>query len=223
MHIIVVGGGPVGDSLVGLALKDGHNVVLVEADEATAEDCAQRHDALVLHASITEDDVFEEAGGSRADALIAATSDDAANLMAMVLGQEAGIDSLTSVVNHKSHTQLFERLGIRVMVDPEVLVAQHLLDLVLYPDAEDVTTLAGREQLFELTLSADSPLLAASLAELKADEALPADLVVASVTRDDEHFFPRGQTRLQSGDRIIVFAPRGTSQDVLSRLNGADS
>lgn len=130
MHIIVVGAGPVGDSLVRLAQEERHDVVLIEADEKIAEAAAQAHDALVLHASITTDDIMDEAGADRADALIATTADDAANLMAMVLGQEAGIASLTSIVSHKSHKALFERLGVTILVDPEVLVARHLLGLV---------------------------------------------------------------------------------------------
>lgn len=130
MHIIIVGAGPVGDSLTSLALEQGHDVAVIEEDEARAEAAAGKHDALILKASISEDDIMEEAGAGKADALIAATPDDSANLMAMVLGREYEIENLISVVNHKYHGRLFDRLGVRTMVDPEVLVARHLLNLI---------------------------------------------------------------------------------------------
>lgn len=190
MHVIVVGGGPVGDSLLQLALADGHDAMPIEADEDAAERLAQKHDALILNASITTDDIMDEAGAKRADALIAVTSDDAASLMAMVLGQEAGIANLTSVVNQKSHQQLFERLGIRVLVDPEILVARHLLDMVRHPQAEDVTTLGDREQIYELRLAQPSPLVGHSLAELAEGDDLPEDTFIVSVMRNDQALFP---------------------------------
>lgn len=136
MHIIIVGAGPVGESLTALALKQGHDVAVIEEDEVRAEAVAEKHDALILKASISEDDIMEEAGAGKAGALIAATPDDSANLMAMVLGREYEIETLISVVNHKYHGRLFDRLGVRTMVDPEVLVARHLLDLIQPNDGQ---------------------------------------------------------------------------------------
>lgn len=220
MHVIIIGGGPVGDSLLRLALADGHDAALIESDADIAEALAQKYDALILNASITTDEIMAEAGGHRAGALIATTSDDAANLMAMVLGQEAGIENLISVVNQKSHKALFERLQIRVLMDPEILVAQHLLDLALHPQAEDVTTLADHEQIYELRLTGASPLIDRSLADIHADNALPSDTFIVSVERDGQRFFPRDETRLAADDELIVFARKSLSQAALTRMTG---
>jgi trk system potassium uptake protein TrkA len=220
MHIIIVGAGPVGDSLTGLALKLGHDVAVIEEDETRAEAAADKHDALVLKAAIAEADIMEEAGARKARALIAATSDDSANLMAMVLGQEYEIENLISVVNHKYHSSLFDRLGVRTLVDPEVLVAQHLLDLVLHPTAEDVTTLSDREQIYELRLSPDSEFAGLSFAEIDERKLLPKHIYIISVSRGDRNFFPRAETTLQAGDELIVFARKPPADDVLRLFTG---
>lgn len=220
MHIIIVGAGPVGDSLTGLALKLGHDVAVIEEDEARAEAAAEKHDALILKAAIAEADIMEEAGARKAGALIAATTDDSANLMAMVLGQEYEIENLISVVNHKYHGNLFDRLGVRTLVDPEILVAQHLLDLVLHPTAEDVTTLSDREQVYELRLSADSALVDKSFGELDEEGLLPKDTYIISIQRGKEEFFPRENSRLRGGDELIVFARRPLSEDAIRVFTG---
>lgn len=220
MHVIVVGGGPVGDSLLRLALAEGHDAVLIEADTEAAEALAQKHDALILNASITTDDIMDEAGAHRADALIAATTDDAANLMAMVLGREAGIDNLTSVVNQKSHQALFERLGVRILVDPEILVARHLLELVLHPAADDVTSIGDSAQIYELRLSGNSPLAGKSLAAIDDEGLLPKDTYIVSIQRGENRFFPREHTELAGGDELIVFARQTLADQALELFTG---
>lgn len=126
MYLIIVGAGLVGSSLVELALKDGHKVAIVEADEERAQAVLQEYDVQVFHANIAEGGILDEADADKADALIATTSDDSANLMTMFLGKERNIKTLISMVNDREHQGMFERLGVQVLVDPEVIVAQHL-------------------------------------------------------------------------------------------------
>lgn len=220
MRIIVIGGGAVGNALMALGVADGHHMVLVEADEETAEAAGREHDALILNASITGDDIMDEAGADQADALIATTGDDAANLMAMVLGQEADIECLTSVVNHGTHRKLFQRLGVQVLADPESLVARHLLGMVLHPAAEDVSHVGETAQVYELRLGAASPLVGKSFEEVADESLLPAETFVVSVERDETQFFPRDSAELAADDQLIVFAREPLSDRALSAITG---
>ena len=52
MDLIIVGAGRVGCSLAELALKEGHNVTLIESDEKKAQEATQKLDATVLHGNI---------------------------------------------------------------------------------------------------------------------------------------------------------------------------
>lgn len=130
MHLIILGGAPEGASLIDLALGEGHQVILIEANEERARAVLQKHDLKVLNGNIADDQILEEAGAAQADALIATTTDDSANLMAMVLGKEHGIKTLVTTVNQPHHKSMFEHLGVQVLANPENLVAQHLYHLV---------------------------------------------------------------------------------------------
>ena len=206
MHVIVVGAGVVGTSLINLALMAGHNVVVIESDAGRAAACAGELDARVIHGGISDADVTGEAGLAQAEALIATTGDDAVNLMAAFLGRDAGIKRITCIANHSSHRPLFEQIGARVLVDPEVLVAQHLLDVTLHPEVKDLTTLQDREQVMEVTVGPEAEVTEKDLATLEADQTLGDHLFLISVRRGDERIFPTGQTRLLAGDNVMVLS-----------------
>lgn len=126
MYLIIVGAGPEGSSLAELALKNGHRVAIIEKDEERAQAVLQKYNVQVFHANITQGGILDEADADQADALIATMDDDSANLMTMFLGKERGIKKLISMINDRQHQAMFERLGVQVLVDPEVIIAQHL-------------------------------------------------------------------------------------------------
>ncbi len=220
MYLLIVGAGPVGSSLVKLALKDGHNVVLIESNEKRAQEASQTFDATVLHADIGQGGILDEAGAEKADALVAVTSDDSANLMAMFLGAERGIKTLVSVVNEKEHQGLFERLGVHVLVDPEVIVAQHLYGVLTQPSFEDVVTLPGGGQVFQITAKEGSPLVGTALAEAGKKGLLPEGVLILLVRRAKETHLPDGKTVLQAGDHVTVFVLKPLSDKQLKAFTG---
>lgn len=223
MYLVIVGAGPVGNSLIELSLEAGYDVAMVEPDARRAEHCADRHDVRVLAMDVAEDELIAESDLERADALIATTTDDSTNLMAVFLGREAGVRTLASTVNHDSHVQLFRRLGVRVLADPERLVAQHLLDITLLPRTTDVTTLQDREQVIELTLAPASPLAGLTLEEIAERSLLGPHLFIVSVARNGRAFFPRHSTRLQGGDQLIVFSREAIRRQDLDVFDGSGS
>ncbi len=211
MYLIVVGCGPVGASLIELAVHDGHSVALIESNKDRAVEATQRFGCQVIHADIARGGVLEEAGADRADALAATTGDDSANLMAIFLAAERGIKTLVSVVNEKEHQQLFERLGVHVLVDPEVIVARHLYGLLRQPSVEDVVALPGGGQVFHITVSSDAPLQGKTLAQADQEGLLPREFLIVALERNKSRITPDGQTRLLAGDLLTVYTPEPVS------------
>ena len=223
MVIVVIGAGTVGSSLVERALAGGNNdVIVVEPDQALADACAEQFDVRVLAMDVGDEGFVEESQLSRAEALIATTDDDSSNLMAMLLGQEAGVQTLTSTVNRDSHIAMFRRLGVRVLADPERLVAQHLLDITLLPETSDVTTLRGGQQIIELRLGENSPLLGLNAEQLQASELLDEGLQLVARVRDGTTQPMVNGESLAAGDGLILFAPerlRGRRRRVFREKN----
>lgn len=207
MMIVVIGAAPVGNSLIEQALSSTNNdLVVVESDPALADACAEQHDVRVLAMDVGNDAFVEESQLARAEALIATTDDDSTNLMAVLLAQEVGVETLTSTVNRDSHIPIFRRLGVRVLSDPERLVAQHLLDITLLPETNDVTTLRGGQQIIELKLGEQSPLVGLDAAEIRRRELLGEDLQLLARVRDGTTKRFADGDQLAAGDGVIIFA-----------------
>jgi trk system potassium uptake protein TrkA len=207
MMIVVIGAGTVGNSLIEQALSTTSNdLVVVENDPALADACAERHDVRVLAMDVGDEAFVEESQLARAEALIATTDDDPTNLMAVLLAQEAGVETLTSTVNRDAHVPIFRRLNVRVLADPERLVAQHLLDITLLPETNDVTTLRGGQQVIELRLGDDSPLIGRTAGDIQREGLLGDDLQLLARVRDGVTRRLVDDDALATGDGVIIFA-----------------
>lgn len=216
MYLIVVGGNAVGESLAEIALRDGHDVTILEPEAERAQRLAQRFDARILQANVAEGGVLEEADADRANALVATTDDDPTNLMAMVLGLERRIETLVSIVNEVSHRPLFERLGVHVLLDPEVIVARHLYGIVGRPEVEDTVTLPGGGQAFEMKIDEGAKLAGETVASAREKGLLEKEIVLVWLRRDDKATLPEAETRFEAGDRLTLFSARPMSRAQLA-------
>ena len=220
MYMIVVGAGGIGSALVEIALRDRHNVAVIERDPRKAEAISRKFDALVLNADAASVDVLREAGAERADALIATTSDDATNLMVIVLGGDLGIPSLVSVVNNREHAELFRRLGANVMENPEVIVAEYLYNAVHRPKIKDLVTLSGGAQVFRAAVTEKSPLVGRTLREAGQQGLVPNGVLIAAIERGGETIIPSGTTAIEAGDLITVFSKEHATNALIEQLTG---
>ena len=130
MYFIIIGAGAVSKQLISLIIKQGHQVSVIEKRKERAREIMQEFDVRVFNADIAQGDILKEANINNADAIIATTKDDSVNLMAMVLGKEYQVKNLVTLLQEAKHQAMFEKLGVRVLSDPEKLIAQKLFDFV---------------------------------------------------------------------------------------------
>ena len=130
MYLIIVGAGAVSQQLISVAQKQGHKIAVIEKNADRAREIMQKFDVRVFHADIAEGKILEEADIYNADALIATTQDDSVNLMAMVLGKHYQVKNLITLLKEAEHCTMFENLGVRVLSDPEKLIAQKLYSFI---------------------------------------------------------------------------------------------
>jgi len=206
MYIIIVGAGDTGNRLTEIALGDGHNVTLIEADQAHAEAAAERYDALVLNAGIADGNIIEESSMGKADAVVAATEDDSANLMAMLISLELEVPTRISVVNNHRHVNMFHRLGARVIEDPDLIVAQHLYRLVRSPEVEEIITLTDGSEIFDVEIEEGSALAGHTFKDLLEGNHLPDGMTLVALYRNEELTFPPDEDACAKGDRLRIFS-----------------
>ncbi|HHI80353.1 MAG TPA: TrkA family potassium uptake protein [Planctomycetes bacterium] len=220
MFLIVLGAGAIGKSLIELALEKGHQVTLIERNPERAKAAAEHLDIRIIHGDIAMGGILEEAGVEKADALIGTSGDDASNLMAMFLGREHKVPTLITIVNHKGHEKMFERLGAKILVDPEVLIAKHLFGMLEQPTLESVFPLPHGAQVFEVVIGPEAKIADLTLGEAGAQKILPNDLLILWIQAGEDYRIPHGKTVLHPGDRIAVFTNRTVPPDELKIFTG---
>lgn len=215
MYIIIVGAGDIGTPLIELAVQDRNEVVVVEHNEARAEEAAQEFDCLVIHDDATSRSTLEDAGADRADAILTTTDKDATNVMVCLLAQDLEIPEVVSVVHDNEHMPLYRQIGVNTMENPQRLIAQYLYRGVKRPAIVDFMELGGGAEVFEITVAEGAPVAEKTLQEAADNDLLPPDMLIVAVERDGEEkpITPRGNTRIRVGDVVTVYSAAGATPE----------
>ncbi|MFD1644898.1 potassium channel family protein [Haloarchaeobius litoreus] len=218
MYVIIVGAGNIGTPLIEIATGDRNEVVVVERNPEKAEAAATRYDCLVLNADATVSETLEEAGIGRADALISTTDQDATNIMVSLLAMEHDVPAIVSVVHNPEHMKLFERIGVSTMENPQSLIAEYLYRAVKRPSIKDYMKVGDTAEVFEITVDARAPVAGVTLQEANEQGLLDEDVLIVAIERngdaDGTPITPRGNTRIEAGDLLTVYAAEGATPDV---------
>jgi len=204
MYIIVVGAGKVGESLIKITTERGHNVAVVDRNEDKCTEIVEKYDIIAIHGDSTIKSVLEDAGAHRAHALVTTTSDDAVNLLTILVGKELGIKSLVSVVSQPEHGLMFRRIGANVMENPASAVAEYLYRILQRPSIRDFMSIGGGEaEIFEIVVTSKASVVGKTLDSLKLSQ---KGALIVAITRNDDIILPKGDTTIKGGDRVTVFA-----------------
>src|SRR6056297_974868 len=172
MKILVVGSGQVGYFLCERLSSEGHEVTLVDRDEAIVERAQDQLNVLGIVGHGASAEVLEQAGIDQADIFIAVTNLDEVNILACLLAREYKVKVLiarTKNIEYTSRKAVLskEKLGIDLLINPEDAVAEELSKLACDSKAFDVAEFAEGQILFQgYRIEPDSPLCDLTLAEL---------------------------------------------------------
>ena len=215
MRVVIVGIGDIGRELAGmLNRRGGHELILIDSNEALCETLAAEIDGLVLHGDGTDPAILKKAGLAEADALVATTAADPINTVIAMLGHRLGVEKIIVKLNKVGLRAACQEIGVTRIIAPKIAAA-----------AEIISSLHGLQQLdFSLAIQGGLRMIeidagrsvGKSLAELQ----LPHDLLVVAIQRGREVHIPRGATKLEKNDILLVLAESRTSEDRLKKIFG---
>jgi len=216
MYIVIVGAGDIGTPLIEIATGGGNEVVVIERDEARAEEAATEFDCLVIHDDATIKDTLVDAGADRADALISTTDQDATNIMVCLLAQEIAVPDVVSVVHNPEHMELFDRIGVNTMQNPQRLIAEYLYRAVKRPSIVDYMRVGDDAEVFEIEMGSDAPIAGMTLRQADEQAVLTEEMLVVAIERNGtgDPITPRGTTTIEPGDLVTVYSSTGATPAV---------
>ena len=157
----------------------------------------------VVQGDITDTELLLEESVARMDLVIAATGDDASNVLACAYAAAEG-DAFTVAVLHRlALLPLVRQFGIDAALSPRTASANAVLRHIRGGTASVATFLESDVEVneFEIEPGSDADGI------LVADLHLPHSVLLGAVTRGDRTAeIVRGRTRLSAGDNVVVFS-----------------
>ncbi|KXB08598.1 hypothetical protein AKJ56_00820 [candidate division MSBL1 archaeon SCGC-AAA382N08] len=200
-------------------MQSDHEVAIIEKDEEKAQSLTRELDALIVHGSGSDLDVLKDAGGEKADALVALAPDDEVNLMACKFAEDLGITRIVSRVNTPEHASMFEEVGADAAISYITATVGLYEKAVTGPQIFGLLSMGGEKaDVVEVGVNGQSEVVGKTIKELD----LPELCTIAVITRDDELIPPRGETELKGGDRVIL-AGRPDDISLVSKLFRGES
>jgi trk system potassium uptake protein TrkA len=219
MKVSIAGGGVVGRSIARDLVRNGHEVLIVEADAGVVSRHHEEVGCRWFAGDACEVSTLHASGFGNGDVVVAATGDDEDNLVVSLLAkQEFAVPRVIARVNHPKNSWLFnETWGVDVSVSTPHLIT------ALVEEAVSVGTLVrllhfaeGKAGLVEVTLAEESPAAGNEISAL----GMPRDSSVVAVIRDRRVVVPRGDTELAVGDEVIALVTEDSEEAVRRILVG---
>ena len=222
MDIIVAGLGKIGLAVVDTLLTEGHDVTVIDKSTQTVTDVTNIYDVIGVCGNCADCEILEEAGVEKAELFLAFTDSDEMNMLSCFLAKKMGASHTVARIrnpeyNDRSLGFMRQQLNLSMSVNPELLVAQELYNILKIPSAFKVEYFARRGlELIEIKLKSDSPLCGKKLSKLR--EKQTVEFLIGAVLRDGDVIIPDGSFELAAGDIVSVVAAPNDMQKLLKGL-----
>lgn len=222
MKIIIAGVGKLGEYLAKELSDDGNDVIIIDEKPINNRDIVNNEEVFYINGNCLDSNVLISAGASTADLLISVMDKDEKNIMCSFLGKKLGVKRTIARVRTPEYTSsmnlLKEDLGLSMTINPEFMTATHIARILSIPNAMDtISFFKGRTIMVSLKIKENSTIAGLSLVSLA--KKLKKRVIICAIERNGEIIIPKGNNKLEIGDKIHV---TGTRDSILSFLRFAN-
>ena len=205
MNIIIVGCGKVGSALAEQLESEGHDITVIDTNPDAIARVTDVSDVMGVEGNGVVYYVQKEAGIEYADMFIAMTGSDELNLLCCLIAKKSSTCRTIARVRNPDYLTergfIKEKLGISMIINPEMEAANEITRLFTIPSAISVDTFArGRIELLETRLPVGSPIAGSPIKS--ALGRLSGKILICAIERGKDVIIPTGDTTLLEGDKI---------------------
>lgn len=221
LRIIIVGCGKVGTSITEQLSREGHDITIVDKNASKVQALAEMYDVMGIVGNGASFSVQMEAGIEKADLIIAVTDSDELNLLcctvARKVGECAGIARVSSPDYRDDVNYLREKLGLALIISPELEAAIEISRIIALPTALDVNTFAhGQAEIIKICVIQNGHFCGKSVAQLTSE--LDVKILICAVERGEDVFIPSGDFVFEAGDHVSFVASRTNARIFLRKI-----
>ncbi len=221
LKIIIVGNGKVGRTLIEQLSKEGNNITVIEKEQSLISDLDSQFDVIAIKGNGASYSTLQEAGIEDADLLIAVTGSDELNLLCCTIAKQfskcAAIARVRTPDYSKEVNYLRDRLGLAMIINPELESAREMARILYLPSALQVNTFAhGQAEMIKFKIPEGNMLDQMTVANL--GKHITNSILICGVERNGEVYIPSGNFCLMTGDTISFAAKRDEARKFLKHI-----
>ena len=224
-HVIIVGYGRNGEQAAMELEENGVEFVILDKRDNVISRLRENPNLLYIKGDATHEEILEQAGISRARALIATTPNDADNVFVVLTARSInpGLTVISRASELESQMKL-KRAGATNVIMPERIGGQRMAKLVHQPDVVEFIEYILLQKTQDVTLEEVSCKILAqsyvgkSIADLKVREKSGANIIGIKISGARYVFNPNPKMILSRNDQLFVLGNReqiGKLKDVM--------
>lgn len=227
MRIVIAGSGEMGFHLAKLLVAEEQDIVIIDSDPDVLDYVGSHLDVRTVRGSSTSPSVLKDAAISKADLLIAVTSNQETNFTTCILGKSLGAKktiariSNTELLNHREELNL-SNVGIDELISPPLLAAKEIKRLLKQSALTDTFDFEkGMLSLVGITVDENSELVGKTLTEtayLNPNH----NFTTVAILRENKTIIPYGDNRFLKNDHAYFIAQKEGVEQVKA-LAGKES
>lgn len=201
--------------------KKNLDFVIIDSDSELAKNASERFPtARVLNADATDEVFLREEGLTDFDLVICATHNHEMNMVLAAYLESLGVKQSVSLVTSAAFGQIAQKLGVDVPVALRDAVVDSIMSHLRGKAVKEIHTITnGHLEIVECEVTANSKVSGKYLKEI----ANPGSFLVL-MNRDNtgSYHIVNGNTKLMSGDHIVLITVAEQNKKVLSYFAGND-
>ena len=216
--VMVAGGGRTAYYLAERLSGKKYSVKIIENDRAAAEHLAESLPrATVLEGNATHHDLLLEEGIESADAFVALTDGDEANMLMSMFANKKQVGKTITLIRSDDLYDMLGEVGIKNNVSPKNIVSGIILSYIralANTRGSNVLTLyrlvGNRVEALEFAAKKKEDFYDKPLKELKTKD----NSLIAAIIRGEEVIIPDGNSCIKMGDNVIVVTTHKNFDDL---------
>lgn len=221
LSIIIVGCGKVGSTLIEQLCREGHDITIIDKNAQIVQSLSDTYDVMGITGNGASYSVQMEAGIETTDLIIAVTGSDELNLLCCTVAKRVGNCAAIARVRTPDYSEeagyLREKLGLAMIINPELAVATEIARVLYLPTALEINTFAhGQAELIKIKIPEGNVMHNQSIAAL--GRSIPVNILICAIERGGEVFIPSGNFILHAGDLISFTASRQNARTFLQKV-----
>lgn len=197
MKTIIMGYGRIGSQVGKLLTEQQHDVTIIDHDADADGRLGPNFRGRIIRGLGFDQNVLIQAGIQEAEAFIAASHSDNANIVSARIARNIfHVPRVVARLFDPIRAEIYQRLGL-ITISPNNWGAERIIQLLTHSEL-DVWDSFGRGEVSLVHLDTPPQLIGRTVNQLN----VPGELLVASITRNEQAFIPTTGTVFQDGDML---------------------